>query len=252
MAASSSVTHQTIDRLTPRRVALVVSNPAVSPVSGLPVGFWWSELSQVYWELRQNGYDVDIASPDGGAVRGDAWSDPDNPDGFAGDDLVSRGFKHTPSLMAKLDATPPLSSLDPTTFDALYLIGGQGPVVTFRDHAELQRYTAAFFESGKMLALVCHATCLLLNARVSNGTRLAAGKSWTGSTKLEETLREEYAGRRLYPYYIQDEAAKLAETNYVAVGPFREHAIRDGTLITGQQQYSAVAVARLLVRALGV
>jgi putative intracellular protease/amidase len=35
-------------------------------------------------------------------------------------------------------------------------------------------------------------------------------------------------------------------------GRFKPHAIRDGNLITGQQQYSGTAAARLIVEALGV
>jgi hypothetical protein len=34
-------------------------------------------------------------------------------------------------------------------------------------------------------------------------------------------------------------------------GRFKPHAVRDGHLITGQQQYSGVAATRLLIDALG-
>lgn len=29
----------------PKRVALVIANPAVSTTTGWPVGFWWAELT---------------------------------------------------------------------------------------------------------------------------------------------------------------------------------------------------------------
>jgi putative intracellular protease/amidase len=44
---------------------------------------------------------------------------------------------------------------------------------------------------------------------------------------------------------------KLPNTNFIVDGRFKPHAVRDGNLITGQQQYSGVAAARLLIRALG-
>ena len=28
-----------------KRVAIVIANPAISTTTGLPVGFWWSELT---------------------------------------------------------------------------------------------------------------------------------------------------------------------------------------------------------------
>lgn len=252
MPSPKALAGQKLDLLSPKKVLLIVSNTAISPVSGIAVGFWWSELSQAYWELKQVGYQVDIASPQGGEVKGDGWSDPDNEAGFAADDLLSRGFKHTPKLAQILANTPKLATLNGDDYDGIFLIGGQGPVVTFIHDESLHKWVAQFYETGKGVAMVCHATCILLKTHLKNGQLLAAGKSWTGSTYLEETQREDYVGKPLYPFYIQQEAKQIPETNYIAATPFQEHAIRDGNLITGQQQYSAIAVARLLIRALGV
>ena len=58
-----------LDPAKPKRVAILASNPAVSPVTGWPVGFWWAELVHPYWELTEHGYEVDIYSLDGGAAR---------------------------------------------------------------------------------------------------------------------------------------------------------------------------------------
>jgi putative intracellular protease/amidase len=41
-------------------------------------------------------------------------------------------------------------------------------------------------------------------------------------------------------------------TNFIVSGRFKAHAVRDGNLITGQQQFSGAAVARLVIEALGV
>jgi len=37
------------------RVLLVASNPATSPTTGWPIGFWWSELVHPYWAFVQAG-----------------------------------------------------------------------------------------------------------------------------------------------------------------------------------------------------
>ena len=60
----------------PQRVLVLASNPAVSEQTGWPIGFWWSELTHPYWEFVEHGYEVDVASPDGGPLQGDSWSDP--------------------------------------------------------------------------------------------------------------------------------------------------------------------------------
>ena len=62
----------TIDILNPdnpKRVLVLASNPAVSEQTGWPIGFWWSELTHPYWEFVEHGYQVDVASPDGGPPR---------------------------------------------------------------------------------------------------------------------------------------------------------------------------------------
>jgi putative intracellular protease/amidase len=42
---------------------------------------------------------------------------------------------------------------------------------------------------------------------------------------------------------------KLANTKFIVRGRFEPHAVRDGNLITGQQQYSAVGAAWLVIQA---
>jgi putative intracellular protease/amidase len=105
---------------------------------------------------------------------------------------------------------------------------------------------------GKVTAVVCHATNVLLKARLSNGDLLVKGKTWTGFADAEEQFADNYVGQRIQPFWIEEEAKKLEGTNFIVDGPFKAHAIRDGRLITGQQQYSGAAAAQLVIEALGV
>lgn len=61
-----------------------------------------------------------------------------------------------------------------------------------------------------------------------------------------------YVGRRIQPFWIEDEARKLPNTNFTVNSRFRPQPVRDGKLITGQQQYSGTAAARLVIQALGM
>jgi putative intracellular protease/amidase len=61
----------TVDTLTDRKILIMVSNPSTSEQTGWPIGFWWAELSHPYWEFTEHGYQVEIASPDGGALKAD-------------------------------------------------------------------------------------------------------------------------------------------------------------------------------------
>lgn len=236
----------------PRQVLIVVSNPAISPTTGWPIGAWAAEFAHPYWEFSERGYKVELATPDGGTVELDRWSDPRDDSRYSADDILSLGFLSSPAHAAMLERTRALAEVDPADYDALFVAGGQAPMVTFSAHTALHRFVADFYEAGKVVAVVCHGTCILLKVRTSDGRLLVEGKTWTGFANAEEEYADAFVGRRIQPFWIEDEARKLPGTNFI-VGPrFAPFAVRDGRLITGQQQYSGAAAARLVIEALGV
>ena len=234
-----------------QKVLMVVANPAVSTTTGWPVGFWWAELTHPYWAFVEAGYEVEIRSPMGGPLQADGYSDPEDPSGYSAHDILSLGFKKSAAHAALLANTPSVDGVDPNDYDAVFVAGGQSPMVTFRGNETLQRLVARFYEAGKVTALVCHATCLLLETKLSGGDLLVKGKTWTGFATSEEQFADSFVGMRIQPFWIEDEARRIADTNFVVDQMFREFAVRDGLLVTGQQQYSGAAAARLVIEALG-
>ena len=248
MAASIDINNP--DR--PKRVLIVAANPATSTRTGWPVGFWWAELTHPYWEFTEHGYDVDIASPDGGQLLADGFSDPEDESGYSAHDLISLGFKHSPTHASLLEHTPKVADVNLDDYDAVFLVGGQSPMYTFRNHPEVLATVRHFFEAGKPTAIVCHATCVLLDATTTDGSLVVDGKTWTGFANSEEAFADEFVGQKIQPFWIEDEARKIPATNFVVNSMFKPFAVRDGNLITGQQQYSGAAAARLVIEALGV
>jgi len=234
----------------PKKILMIASNPTISPVTGWPIGFWWAELSHAFEVFENAGYDIDIVSPDGGKLEADGYSDPEDESGYSVQDTISLAFKTDPEKMQRLEDTPPLGSVNPETYDAVFVVGGQGPMVTMIENEPVHQFVSAFYESGKTLAAVCHGTCILLKTRLSNGDLLVKGKRWTGFANSEEEYAESAIGQKIQPFWIETEARKIAETQFEVAGALEEHAIRDGNLITGQQQVSAAAAAREVVAAL--
>jgi putative intracellular protease/amidase len=218
----------------PKRILTLVSNPATSGQTGWPIGFWWGELTHSYWEFTQHGYEVDIASPDGGPVAADSWSDPEHDSGYSAYDLLSLGFKKSAAHSDLLANTPALKEVDTATYDAAFLVGGQGPMYTFHENETVHRLVADFLDEGKVAAVVCHATSILLKARDSKGQLLVDGRTWTGFANSEEKFADDFVGKRIQPFWIEDEARKLPNTNFIVSGRFKSFAVRDGNLITGQ------------------
>lgn len=236
----------------PKQILIIASNPSVSEQTGWPIGFWWAELTHPYWEFAERGYEVTIASPEGGALVPDGFSDPEDESGYSAHDLISLGFKKSPTRAALIENTTALADVDPAAFDAVFLVGGQAPMYTFRGNDAVLSTVRAFYEAGKPTAIVCHATCVLLEAKKSDGSLIVDGLSWTGFADSEERFADEFVGQKIQPFWIEEEARKLPNTNFLVQSQFKAHAVRDGNLITGQQQYSGAAAARLVIEALGV
>ncbi len=247
MSANTNIT----DQARRKKILMIAANPAISTVNQLPVGFWWSELTHPYWAFTEAGYEVEIRSPDGGALVADTWSDPEDSSGYSAYDILSLGFKKSPQHRALLEQTQSIEHVDPTAFDAVFLVGGQSPMFTFRRNQTLQRLVADFFEGGKVTALVCHATCLLLETKLRSGELLVRGRTWTGFSNAEEQFADNFVGQRIQPFWIEEEARKLEQTNFVIDQVFRPFAVRDGLLVTGQQQHSGAVTAQLVIDALG-
>lgn len=242
----------------PKRVALVIANPAVSTMTGWPVGFWWSELAHPYYEFAEKGCEVELFSPNGGKCEADAMSDPNDHSGYSSTDLISQGFIHTEKLRSLVDHTKPIADLAVPDFDALVVAGGQAPMFSFETATDLQQKFVEFYESGKVTSALCHGTAILRYARLSNGEFLTKGKTVTGFASVEEDFADntvwDYGllprDHHLMPWRIEDELKALG-ANFVQAGLGRGFAIRDGNLITGQQNFSGAETARAIIEALG-
>jgi putative intracellular protease/amidase len=241
-----------------KRVAIVIANPAVSTTTQWPVGFWWSELTHPYYVLTEAGYEVEVFSPNGGKCEADAMSSPHDPSGYSASDLISAGFMAMPKLTALVADTKKVSAIDVGAFDAIIVAGGQAPMFTFEAAHDLHRKFVEFYEAGKIACALCHGVAILRYAKLSNGELLVKGKAVTGFANVEEDFADEAvwsAGylprdKHIMPWRIEDELGRLG-ANYVQSGLWRGFAVRDGNLITGQQNFSGEETARLLLETLG-
>lgn len=158
------------------------------------------------------------------------------------------------------DADYRLSSkeIDADKFDAIVVAGGQAPIFTFETATDLHKKFVEFFENGKIAAALCHGVAILKYAKLSGGEYLVKGRTVTGFANVEEDFADEAVWNygmlprdtHIMPWRIEDEM-KAIGANYVQAGMWRGFAIRDGNLITGQQNFSGGETARLVIAALG-
>ncbi|MEM7510032.1 MAG: type 1 glutamine amidotransferase domain-containing protein [Bacteroidota bacterium] len=229
------------------KILMVASSPAVSGQTGWPIGFWAAELTHPLHVFQEAGYEVELASTEGGKVEMDGYSNPTDESGYSAHDVISLGYMQNEWFGDLLTNTRKLTEVKADDYDAIFLVGGQAPMYTFRGNHDLENLFANFYESGKPSAAVCHSTTLLLEAKKANGDLIVKDKVWTGFADTEEEYADQAVGQKIQPYRIEEEARKIQGTTFKVAPAFSSYAITDGNLITGQQQNSGAAAARMVV-----
>lgn len=229
---------------------MVAGSPAVSTQTGWPIGFWAAELTHPLFAFKEAGYEVTLASTAGGKLEMDGYSNPTDASGYSAHDVISLGYMQQQWFLDMLANTPSIAEVNPADYAAIFLVGGQSPMYTFKGNVALQQLFSAFYQAGKPTAAVCHSTTLLLEAKLSNGDLLVKGKTWTGFANAEEQFADSFVGMKIQPYWIEEEARNLPDTDFRVQPAFTPYAIADGNLVTGQQQNSGAAAAELLLELL--
>ena len=208
--------------------------------TGRRTGFWLEELAAPYYRLKQAGATLTLASPKGGRPPLDPKS---NEPGARTED--TRRFEADPEANAALDATVVLSTVDPGDYDAVFYPGGHGPLWDLAEDTDSIRIIQDTLESGKPVALVCHAPGVLRHVVNADGTPLVHGRQVTGFTDSEE---EGVGLTKVVPFLVEQEL-KAKGGDYSKGPDWAPYVVRDGLLITGQNPASSAPAADVLAGA---
>jgi putative intracellular protease/amidase len=140
--------------------------------------------------------------------------------------------------------------LDLDAYEAMMVAGGLSPMWTYRESEPLKDAIREMYESERPVAIYCHGTAALADLKLSDGSYLVEGRTVTGFSNEEEDYSDRFVGQRVMPWRIED-VLRERGANYVQGGLFKAFVVRDGRLITGQQQYSGRRVAQVLIEAVG-
>ncbi|AKC86960.1 type 1 glutamine amidotransferase domain-containing protein [Pseudoxanthomonas suwonensis] len=222
------------------RVLAVVTSTASLGDSGRRGGYELTELSRAYYTFLANGYEVDIASPDGG-----------EPPMRTDDDMVAAdyAFLNDPQARRKLAATLPLASVDPSAYAAVYFVGGKGTMFDFPGNPAIHDLVRTVYQSGGVVGAVCHGLAALLEVVLDDGTPLLRDRRVTGFTNAEELFLIKDA-RAVFPFLLQD-GLERAGAQFVEGAMYLDNTVVDGRVVTGQNPWSTWSVAEAMVRALG-
>jgi putative intracellular protease/amidase len=102
--------------------------------------------------------------------------------------------------------------------------------------------------SRKIVAAVCHGPAGFVTASRADGTWAFKDRQITGFSNEEET-QAGFGGNA--PWLLEDRL-RISGARYIAKAPWTPHALVDGNLVTGQQNYSAGVTADAVLKQLAV
>ena len=223
------------------KILIVLTSHSELGDTGKKTGFWVEEFAAPYYELADAGAEITLASPKGGQPP----IDPSSQLAAAQTKFTQRFDKDEP-LKKKLAHTIKLSEVNAADYDAVFYPGGHGPLWDLVKDTNSIALIEAFQQQGKPMALVCHAPCALLKAKLPNGDPLIKGKKVTGFSDTEEAAVKL---TKVVPFLLEDELKK-AGAHYSQGPDWGVYVKTDGLLITGQNPASSAEAARTLLKLL--
>lgn len=205
-------------------------------------GFWIEEFAAPYYLFEHAGYEITLASPQGGQPPIDPKSDTDDTQTTA----VVR-YKHDVELLKKMAHTVPLSEIAAIDYDAVFYPGGHGPLWDLVNDTHSIALLENFWKAKKPIAVVCHAPAALLHIKDEKGDFVLKGKKITGFSNSEEAAVQL---TKVVPFLLEDEL-KMKGATYSKTGDWASYVVKDGLLITGQNPASSEGVAKELIQLLG-
>lgn len=220
-----------------KKILIVLTNVTRYAHTTDATGLWLGEATEFVETVQAAGYQVDYVSPHGGFVpldpRSMRYTDEASLTLYESTDFQQRALTH--SLRPQ--------DVQASDYAAIYYTGGHGVMWDFPENTDLQTLSLAVLQQGGFVTSVCHGIAGLLNIQDRPGHYLIANRRITGFTTAEEIL----AGKKKVVPFLNQTVAMNHGAHFVHKRAYKSFAIQDGQLITGQNPFSAKAVAQRLL-----
>ncbi|KAG8899419.1 hypothetical protein FRB99_006720 [Tulasnella sp. 403] len=156
---------------------------------------------------------------------------------FFGDDVVKQ----------KLANAVRVKDVDPNDYDAIFYVGGHGPVIDLATDEDNIKLANAIYRAGKVTAAVCHGPAALIGVTDVNDESIFKGREFTGFSNVEE---EQVHQVKAIPFLLEDKIQEKGGKYVKADEPWGPKVVVDGNLITGQNPASANGIGEAILNAL--
>lgn len=225
--------------ITTKPVLFVLTSHGIKGSTGEATGYYLGEVTHPLAELDQAGLTVEFASIGGGGPP---------VDGLDLNDAINARYWTDAAFRAKVAHTKRLADVDASDYSAVFFAGGHGAMWDFPFDEAVRTVTRSIYEAGGIVGAVCHGPAALVNATLSDGTPLVAGKRVAAFTDSEEhAVKLE----KVVPFLLASTLTKRGAIHEPAAD-WTANVVVDGRLVTGQNPQSAGGVGaamRELLRA---
>lgn len=220
-----------------KKILFVVTSHDKKGSTGEDTGYYLGEVSHPWEVLHKAGYEIDFVSPKGGTPP---------VDGFDLKDPVNKEFWENKEYKNKIDHSLTPAQINPKEYSTIFYAGGHGAMWDLADNKELADIASNIYESGGIVAGVCHGPAGLVNIRLSNGNYLVDGKKINAFTNEEESAVKL---TDVVPFLLEN---KLKErgAKFEKSGLWQNHVVSDQRVITGQNPQSAKSVGEAILKEL--
>ena len=235
----------------PRKRALIIttSHGVLAPVGeteGDPTGVAASEMTHPYYTFLEGGMDVDLASIKGGEIPIDPMTI-----NRVVKTAEDERFLNDSIAMSKAKHSIPITDVDITAYDIVFISGGWGASYDLAQSPVLGEMVSDAYYGDKdaIIGGVCHGVLGFVNARATDGSLLVAGRRMTGVT--DKQIKE--LGIEVTPMHPETELRKagaIFESQSAFRDLFATHVAVDDErrFVTGQNQNSGLEAAHVMMQ----
>ncbi len=192
------------------------------------------EYAPPYHVFVSHGYEVDFASPLGGAVPFMR-----DPLGISSYTIKYEGF------LSKANNSLTPKQVNPGEYSAVFIGGGYGNMFDVASNKSLLGIIAKIYESGGVIGSVGHGAGAFANAVLANGQPLVKGKRIAGFPNSTEKEKDWAKQGSLLPFLVED---RLKEKGAITVNkdniPDKHDVIIDDRIVSTMFLPSAALVAK--------
>lgn len=223
-----------------KKILMVVSSYGKDLGETRP-GYEFDEFTQAYLIFRQHKLDIDVASPKGGKVEADQFNE---------EKAYNQAVLQDQKILDVLGATMATSEVNPSHYDAIYVVGGKGAMFDLPYDPSLQDIILDLYRrEGTVISSVCHGPAAFAN--VKDGDHfIIKDMELTGFCNLEEEL----FGKKWvqeFPFKLEDKLKSRGAVFNQADFMLSNVSV-SGKFITGQNPFSTTRSAEEVVKALGI